>query len=264
MTSSPIQRHAQNGVAHIRLNRPEALNALTRAMLRDISAALDEAANDASIRAIILSGAGRAFCAGDDLKEAAQLFETNISLRQAREHLEEFQAITRKILGASKPVIAAIQGAAVGAGAEIAIACDARIASEDAYFMFAESKRGLFQTNGVMYLLPRMIGMTRASYLMMSADKLKAEPAREMGLVTQVCRADELMATAQGVAQKFSANSPLSLRLIKQTLLRSYDLDLDAVMQLEVDGMMTCLLSEDLREGVLAFVEKRDPVFTGK
>ncbi|MFZ1793287.1 MAG: enoyl-CoA hydratase [Anaerolineae bacterium] len=264
MSSPFIQFHTQDGIAHIRLNRPDVLNALTRDMLRGISAALDEAANDASIRAIILSGAGRAFCAGDDLAEAAQLFDKNISLRQTREHLEEFQAITRKILSIPKPVIAAIQGAAVGAGAEIAIACDLRIASEDAYFMFAEAKRGLFQTNGVMYLLPRMIGHARAAHLMMSADKLKAEPAREMGLVTQVCRADELMPAAQNMAQKLSKNSPLSLKLIKQTLLRSHDLDLEAVMQMEVDGMMTCLLSEDLREGVQAFVEKREPNFTGK
>ncbi len=264
MTQSHILFEAREGIAHIRFNRPEVLNALTREVLQALSGCFENVARDDAIRAVIISGEGRAFCAGDDLVETDRIMRDEISLREACQFLDEFQAVTRALLSMPKPIIAAMHGAAVGAGAEIAIASDVRIMARDGYIMFAESKRGLFQTNGVIYLLPRIVGYGRATHLMMSADKLRADEALTMGLVTQVCDNDALMQTAQSLAQKLAANSPLSLRLIKQAMQRTFDLDLESAMQLEVDGMMQCLVSNDMREGVRAFVEKRAPKFTGK
>ena len=153
---------------------------------------------------------------------------------------------------------------AVGVGAEIAIASDIRIAAESAYFQFAEVKRGIFETNGVMHRLPRLIGMGRAAHVMMTGERISAQSAYEMGLVTKVTSAESILQEGMNIAHTLAANAPISVRLVKEVLQKSYDLDLEAVMQLETEGTLECFASEDMREGVKAFLEKRAPVYKGK
>jgi enoyl-CoA hydratase/carnithine racemase len=187
-----------------------------------------------------------------------------MTMEQARAELNEMQELTRRMVNLPKPIIAAINGVAIGAGAEIAIASDIRIASQTASFVFAEVQRGLFQTNGVMHRLPRLIGMGRAAQVMLTGEKIPAQSALEMGLLSRVIPAETLMTEAQNLARALTVNAPISMRLVKQVLHKSYDLNLEAVMQLETDGTLECLASQDLREGVQAFMEKRLPHYTGK
>ena len=233
-------------------------------MFQGLLEMLDSVAQDKSIRAVIITGAGRAFSAGIDLEEVSHLFDGSMSMEQARAELNEMQELTRRMVNLPQPIIAALNGLAIGAGAEMAIASDIRIASASASFAFAEVQRGLFETNGVMHRLPRLIGMGRAAQVMLTGEKISAQAALEMGLVSDVFPSETLMSEAWNLAQSLADNAPISMRLVKQILQRSYDLDLDSVMQLETDGTLECLASQDLHEGVQAFMEKRAPRYTGK
>jgi len=157
-----------------------------------------------------------------------------------------------------------VNGIAVGIGIETALASDIRLASDKASFAFTEVKRALFETNGVMYILPRLVGLGRAMQILLTGETVPAKDALKVGLVTRVVAQDQLMAYAIDMAHTIASNAPLSVRLVKQTMQKTYDLDLEGVMQLEVDGMMQCFGSEDLVEGFNAFLEKRPPVYSGK
>ncbi len=256
--------HSLDNIAIITLNRPEVLNVLRRSMFQQLLDLIDQANRDDSIRVLVISGAGRAFSAGIDLDEVAGLFDGTMTMQQARAELNEMQELTRRMVNLPKPIIAAINGMAIGAGAEMAIASDIRIASQTASFAFAEVQRGLFETNGVMYRLPRLVGLGRAAQVMLTGEKIPAQAALEMGLVSRVVPSEMLMNEALHLAQTLATNAPISMRLIKQVLHSSYDLDLEAIMQLETDGTLECLASQDLQEGVQAFMEKRAPNYTGK
>ncbi len=259
-----ILYETQDQIAVITFNRPAVLNVFRRAMFQQLLSLLDDVAKDNSIRVVLMTGAGRAFSAGIDLDEISHLFDGSMTMEQARVELSEMQELTRRMVNLPKPIVAAINGVAIGAGAEVAIASDIRIASENAYFQFAEVKRGLFETNGVMHRLPRLIGMGRAAQVMLTGEKISAQSAREMGLLGQVVPPETLMDDALEVARTLAANAPISTRLIKRVLQKSYDLDLEAVMQLETEGTLECLTSEDLQEGVRAFQEKRAPNYKGR
>lgn len=254
----------QDQIAIVIFNRPEVLNVMRRAMFQQMLELLDEVAHNDAIRALVITGAGRAFSAGIDLDEVAHLFDGSMTMEQARAELDEMQELTRRMVNLPKPIVAAVNGLAVGAGAEIAISSDIRIASQTASFAFAEVKRGLFETNGVMHRLPRLIGMGRAAQVMLTGEKISAQTALEMGLVTRVLPSEMLMNAALELARTLAANAPISMRLVKQVLHQSYDLDLESVMALETEGTLECLESDDLREGVQAFLEKRAPVYRGK
>jgi enoyl-CoA hydratase/2-(1,2-epoxy-1,2-dihydrophenyl)acetyl-CoA isomerase len=250
--------------ALITFNRPEVLNVFQRSMFQKLLDLFDKIEQDDSIRVVLMTGAGRAFSAGIDLDEVSRLFDGSMTMEQARTELNEMQELTRRMVNLPKPILSAINGIAVGAGAEIAIASDIRIASQMASFEFAEVKRGLFETNGVMHRLPRLIGMGRAAQVMLTGEKISAQTALEMGLVTRVLPTEMLIHETLEIANKLSANAPISMRLVKQVLHRSYDLDLESVMALETEGTLECLASEDLKEGVTAFLEKRVPIYKGK
>jgi enoyl-CoA hydratase/carnithine racemase len=254
----------QDQIAIITFNRPDVLNVFRRSMFQTLLDLFDRIEKDDSIRAILLTGAGRAFSAGIDLDEVSHIFDGTMTMEQARAELNEMQELTRRMVNLPKPIISAINGVAVGVGAEVAISSDIRIASKTASFEFAEVKRGLFETNGVMHRLPRLIGMGRAAQVMLTGEKISAQTALDMGLVTRILPSEMLMRGAIEIAQMLSANAPISMRLVKQVLHKSYDLDLESVMQLETEGTLECLSSEDLREGVTAFLEKRVPVYKGK
>lgn len=251
-------------IARLTFNRPDVLNAFRLSMFHDLLAIIRQVREDDAVRALVLTGNGRAFSAGIDLQEQAHLFADDVLLKPAQENLALMQDITRQLVALPKPVISAINGAAVGVGAEISIASDIRLASESAYFMFAEVKRGLFETNGVMYFLPRLVGYGRALEWMLTGDRISADEALRAGLVTRVLPADELIPYAIGMAERLASNAPISVRLIKQVMGRSCDLDLEAVMGLESAGMLECAASDDFKEGVRAFNEKRAPRYTGR
>jgi len=163
-----------------------------------------------------------------------------------------------------KIIIAAVNGIAVGIGVELSLASDIRIAAEEATFAFTEVKRALFETNGVMYILPRLVGQGRAMQMLLTGEKVPAQEALSVGLVTRVFTQQQLIENAMDMARTIATNAPISVRLVKQTMQRTYDLDLEAVMQLEIDGMMQCFRSEDLVEGFNAFLDKRPPIYKGK
>jgi enoyl-CoA hydratase/carnithine racemase len=254
----------KENIAIITFNRPEVLNVFRRAMFQQLLSFLDDAANNDSIRVVLMTGAGRAFSAGIDLDEVSHLFDGSMTMEQARAELGEMQELTRRMVNLPKPIVSVINGVAIGAGAEVAIASDIRIASQTASFAFAEVQRGLFETNGVMHRLPRLIGMGRAAHVMMTGEKISAQSALELGLVTRVVPSEILLNKGLELARSLAANAPISMRLVKQVLNKSYDLDLESVMQLETEATLECLASEDLQEGVQSFLEKRAPIYKGK
>lgn len=250
-------------IATITFNRPAVLNAFRRSMFQQLLALLETIANDDTLRVVLITGVGRAFSAGIDLAEVSHLFDGSTGLETVRAELAEMQALTRRMVTLDKPIIAAINGVAIGVGAEIAIASDIRIAAESAYFQFAEVKRGLFETNGVMHRLPRLIGLGRAAHLLLTGERITAQAALAMGLVTTVVAPETLAQASLDLARTLAANAPIPMRLVKALLQQTYDLDLEAVMALETAGTLTCFASHDLREGLQAFLEKRAPVYKG-
>ncbi len=259
-----ILYETQDQIAVITFNRSNVLNVFRRSMFQALLDMFDRIEKDESIRVIVLTGAGRAFSAGIDLDEVSHLFDGTMTMEQARAELNEMQELTRRMVNLPKPIISAINGVAVGVGAEVAISSDIRIASQMASFEFAEVKRGLFETNGVMHRLPRLIGMGRAAQVMLTGERISAQSAMDMGLVTRVLPTEMLMREALEIARSLAANAPISMRLVKQVLHKSYDLDLESVMVLETEGTLECIASEDLKEGVTAFLEKRVPIYKGK
>ena len=259
-----------DGVATLTLDRPEVLNAIRPRTLDDLVAALAAVAADTEVRVVVLTGAGRAFCSGQDLDVLAeQLAVDDGSAAQAArarsvELLERFQDLTRRLRELPVPTIAALNGVAVGAGAELALACDIRVACCEARIGFVEAARGLFQTNGATWLLPRLIGMSQALELLVTAELVDATRAAELGLVSQVVAQDDFPAAVDRLAHRISTNAPLPVRRAVALVRRTYELGLDEAMALEVDATADCLASEDLREGTRAFHERREPRYVGR
>jgi len=251
-------------VGLITLNRPEVLNALRRETFSELAAVLQEAGQDEKVRSLVITGKGKAFSAGQDLSELGSLAGQEVDYFEIRNSVEQMQKITRLILDLRKPVIAAVNGYAIGAGAELAIACDIRYASEKASFEFAEVKVGLFETNGVTWLLPRLIGLGRAKELMLAGKRVNAEEAFQIGLVTAVFSPESLLDNALAAASKMARYAPVSMRFLKSLLNKSGEIGLDEAMVYETDALMTCLYTEDVREGAAAFMEGREPKFKGR
>jgi 2-(1,2-epoxy-1,2-dihydrophenyl)acetyl-CoA isomerase len=246
-------------VATLTLDRPSALNALTvpiKVALRD---ALDSIAVDPSVRAVILTGAGRAFCAGQDLAErdepdAAPL---DVELR------ERYNPIIRALRSMGQPVIAAVNGVAAGAGASLAFACDLRIAAEEARFVLAFGRIGLVPDSGATWFLPRLVGPAKAAELALVGDAVDAAEALRLGLVSQVVPGDQLMSEAMALAVRLAEGAPLALSLTKGALERSLTIVLDEALEGEAKLQGIAGASADHAEGLAAFREKRPPRFTG-
>jgi len=264
MELNDILYEKKDGIAIATFNRPAVLNAFRQATLREFICILDDVQADNTIRVLIITGNGRAFSAGIDLKEMANSSSDVRSVKQEYDELQAIQDVTRRMVHLPKIIIAAVNGIAIGIGVETALASDIRLAADNATFAFTEVKRALFETNGVMYILPRLVGLGRAMQLLLTGEIVSAQDALNAGLVTRVVAQEQLMEYAIDMAHTIAANAPLSVRLAKQTMQKTYDLDLEAVMQLEVDGMMQCSRSEDLIEGFNAFLEKRPPIYKGR
>lgn len=250
-------------VRHIELNRPQTRNGLTVATNQAMIDAIESAADDSGIRVLLISGAGDNFCSGLDLKEAMRQGPQSPEVNAA--NLDRyFHGLIRALVASPCPTIAAMDGSAVGFGADLALACDLRIMSKRARFSELFVRRGLIPDGGSSYHLPRLIGVSQALELMFTGDMVDAQRARELGLCNRVVPADRLIDEAWSLAAKIARGAPLAMRLIKQNVRASLGGTLDEALARERAGQILCLQSRDFMEGVAAFLGKREPKFTGE
>ncbi len=251
------------GVMKITLNRPEVLNSFNAQMARELHAALERAASDRSVRAVVLTGAGRAFCAGQDLSEVPEpsggaMIDLGATVRAT------YNPVIRAIRSLEVPVVCSVNGVAAGAGANLALACDIVLASEHASFIQSFAKVGLVPDSGGTFFLPRIVGLPRATALMMTGEKISALRAYEIGMVHRVCAADALDQETMTLAKELAAMPTRGLGLTKRALNASLTNDLESQLDLEADLQRDAGRTRDFVEGVSAFLEKRKPVFTGE
>lgn len=260
MSSNSIEVKIENNVAWIALNRPEVFNSFNREMALSLQDTLENCAADSNVRAIVLTGNGKAFCAGQDLKEVTTP-EINPGFRRILE--EHYNPIIQKIRNIEKPIVAAVNGVAAGAGANIALACDIVVAVESASFIQAFSKIGLVPDSAGTFFLPRLIGFQKASALMMLGDKVSAEEAANLGMIYKVFSTDTFEAEVKKVAENLAQMPTKALGLTKRLLNQSTTNSLEEQLALESDLQIEASSSYDYNEGVTAFVEKRVPEFKG-
>jgi len=262
MTEPVFLDERDGAVAILTLNRPRAKNALSFQLLDALSAGLTRAGQDPEVRAIVLTGAGGSFCSGADLKSAMAEVQGNLGALDTA--IDKYHAIIRAIVGAPKPVIAAVDGPAVGFGCDLALACDLRLVSNEAYFQEKFVKIGLMPDGGGTFWLPRLVGMARAMELMLTGEAVPAARAMEMGLVNRVVAASALKDEALGLARSLAKGPPLAFAEIKASVRASFAGTIDQTLDREKAGQLKCLLSSDCMEGVMAWMEKREAKFTGK
>jgi 2-(1,2-epoxy-1,2-dihydrophenyl)acetyl-CoA isomerase len=244
------------------LNRPEALNALNTALKDDLLGAVTDVAGDTSVRALVLTGAGRAFCAGQDLVEHQQTLKNGESLHTVV--TKHYNPIVLALATMPKPVIAAVNGTAAGAGAGLAFACDLRLASSSASFLLAFARIGLTIDSGVSWTLPRLIGSARASALSLLAEPVSAESALEMGMVNAVVEPDHLLPAALELATRLADGPTVAYGAIKESLVFSASASLADALDKEADLQATIGRTEDHQAAVEAFVAKTSTTFHGR
>lgn len=260
VTYSLIRFDIQGSIAKITLNRPDVLNSFNKQMALELQNALDDCKDSTHIRAIYLTGEGRAFCAGQDLSEAID--PDGPSMKSIVE--DHYNPIIKKIREIEKPVICAVNGVAAGAGANIALACDIVLAAASASFIQAFSKIGLIPDSGGTFFLSRLVGLQRATAMMMLGEKVKAEQALQFGMIYKVCEDVKLQEEAMAVTKMLADMPTRGLGLTKRALNASFNNSLDEQLKLEGELQAEAGRTHDYREGVNAFLEKRQPVFRGE
>jgi enoyl-CoA hydratase/carnithine racemase len=266
MEYTTVQLERRDHIAWLTLNRPESLNAMNRALVQDLRAFFSGLAQDLDTYVVILRGAGRAFCAGLDLKESASEVSDDASVSAAlrgQRGLSELMIMMRR---APQPIIAAVHGPACGGGFALALGADVRIAGESARMNAAFIRLGVSGCDvGVSYFLPRMLGASVAAELLLTGNFINAARAERLGLVSRVVPDAELTQAAQALADDMLRNSPLGLRLTKECLNASLDAGgLEQVIAMEDRNQILCTRTDDFREGVMAFLQKRPPQFTDR
>jgi 2-(1,2-epoxy-1,2-dihydrophenyl)acetyl-CoA isomerase len=257
-----IDVKSEAGIVTITLSRPEKLNALVGHMRRDLAEALEHAGSDRSARVVVITGAGRAFCAGGDLAFMAELVE-----RHDTEEFARLLGAARRVILAirqmTKPVIGVINGPASGAGCNLALACDLRIASTDATFTQSFVKVGLHPDWGGTFFLPKLVTPNKACEMFFLGESINAEEALRLGIVNQLVAPNELEAATLALAERLRAAPPVSIAAAKQAVYMSESADLEEMLRYETEAQMRCFESDDAHEGIRAFLEKRAPNFTG-
>ncbi len=253
MSSEIILLKKEDPVATITLHRPEAMNFLDPIMAQQLCGVLRDLEKDEHIRVIVITGAGRAFCAGGDIKSMQQ----KRSPQEWVDRLESIAAVTKDLLHLPKPIIASVNGAAVGAGCNLALASDLIIASDKATFGEVFTRIGLIPDCGGIFLLPRRVGLTKAKELIFTGKIISAQEALQMGLVNKVVSAEELEGETRRWAEEMAAGATLAIGMAKRLLNLSFQTDLEATLQAELSHQTFLRYTEDYQEGVRAFLEKR-------
>jgi 2-(1,2-epoxy-1,2-dihydrophenyl)acetyl-CoA isomerase len=252
------------GVATLTLNRPERLNALGDTLRDDLQDAVTRASDDPEVRVIVVTGAGKGFCAGGDVKAMNERKEQGGGRPLMEKVAPGRDRTVLALRDAPKPVIAAVNGAAAGAGMNLALACDIRLASTAAKFSQAFVRRGLHPDWGGTYFLPRVVGLAKAAELIWTGEIIDAQEALRLGIVTAVHAPEELMPAAYALAGKIAAGPPIAIRLAKRSMYHNLECDLRQALEFETFAQNISFETEDAGEGIRAFVEKRPPVFRGK
>jgi len=259
---SDIDFKEDSGIVTITLNRPDKLNALVGHMRRDLAEALEQAGSDRLVRVVVITGAGRGFCAGGDLDRASELMDQNDSEEFAR-LLGAARRVVTAIRSMTKPVIASINGTAAGAGCNLALACDLRIAAHSATFTQSFVRIGFHPDWGGTYFLPRLVTANKACELFFLGDPVNAEEALRLGLVNWVVPDEALEQETRTLSERLRDAPPIPIAAAKQAVYLSGREDLETMLRYEVEAQMRCFESRDGKEGVRAFLEKREPRFTG-
>lgn len=254
-----IERNGRTTI--VSLNRPEARNALTKPVLEAMTSAIDEAAKDPTIRCVVLTGTGGHFCSGADIR-GTMAVDPNF-LDNLESYLDVFHGVIRAVVRCPKPTIAAIAGCAVGFGADLALACDLRVAATTAYVQEKFVNIGLMPDGGGTFWLPRLLGTARALKAILLSDKLEAKELDALGVLAACVPPEELMPATMAIAQRLEKGPPLAYAAAKAAVYAGLG-DLEASLRLEREGQLRLLRSSDATEGVLAWAQKRDPVFKGE
>jgi len=258
-----VNYRIESGIAHIHLNRPQKLNSLNTQMCEFLRKFLVDVRQNKEVRSVLLSAEGRAFCAGQDLADAPVPGDgKNPDLGAIVR--ENYIPVITAIRTIEKPFVCAVQGVAAGAGASLALACDIVVAGRDAGFVQAFSKIGLVPDAGGTFMLPRLVGLGRASALMLLGEKVNAENAFSIGMIARVVENDQLMHSARAIAQQLATMPTRGLGLTKLALNRSFSNDLSAQLELEAQLQSSAGCTHDFKEGVCSFLEKRAPNFRGE
>lgn len=264
MTYKCLLYTVQDRIATLTLNRPERLNALGDTLRDDLYDAVNKAAADPDVGVLVVTGAGRGFCSGGDVKSMNEREQSGQTEAPGARLMPMRDRIVLAMRDCPKPVIAAVNGAAAGAGMNLALACDMRIASSAAKFSQAFVKRGIAPDWGGSWFLPRIVGVAKASELIFTGDTIDAAEAFRLGIVNAVVDPDQLMPEVRKLARKIADGPPVAIALSKRAIHHNLDADLRSGLEFETFAQGLCRETEDSKEGVRAFVEKRAPVFRGK
>ncbi len=257
----------EDHIYRLTMNRPDRLNALNPTMNRETVQALDEISRDREARVLILTGAGRGFCAGGDMsgdEQGEDLYRAPTAESRRLGLREGPPLIVRKLAAMEIPTIAMVNGAAVGAGFDVALACDLRVGSPAARFQVAFLRMGAVPATGGCWLLPRIMGLSQAARYLFTADFLGAEEAHRLGVLDQVAPAEQLEAVTLGLAQRIASGPPIAVKLAKLLLYKGLDMTFDASLEMAAACATIAFASEDFQEGVAAFRERRQAVFKGR
>lgn len=262
--SDVVHSEIDGGIQTITLNRPDSLNALNQELSEGLTEALDQAAADAAVRCVVITGAGRAFSSGADLSVAQPLLESGDRFRPSDLLRNTYHPFITRIVEMEKPVIAAVNGIAAGAGASLAYACDMRIASDKAKFFMAFVKIGLIPDAGSNYFLPQLVGYQKALELAMTGDIIDAQTALDIGLVNKVVPADELLEQTRVWSEPFATGPTRAYALTKRSMRFGATHELASTLDYEADLQDQVAMTRDVTEGISAFIEKRAPTFEGR
>lgn len=260
--NDPLLVAREGAVAIVTLNRPASKNALNPALVDALGPALEREAADDGVRAIVLTGAGGAFCSGADLK--AGIIEDPDVMNHLDARMDAFHRMIRAIVGAPKPVLAAVDGPAVGFGCDLALACDLRLVTPRAYFQEKFVKIGLMPDGGGTFFLPRLVGLGRALELMYSGDAVQGEEAVRIGLANRIVPPEALGGEALAWATRLAKGPPLAHRRMKAAVWAGFAGTTEDALAREKEGQLECLRSADAMEGVMAWMQRREPTFSGR